>query len=60
VITKLNAETQKVLAQAEVKARLEREGAELVPGPPERLGAMIERDLAGWKKLIAEAKLSFE
>ena len=59
-IAKLNAETQKVLAQADVKARLEREGAELTPGPPERLGGMIERDLAGWKKLIADAKLVFE
>ncbi len=59
-IAKLNAETQKVLAQPDVKARLEREGAELTPGPPDRLGGMIERDLAGWKKLIADAKLSFD
>jgi tripartite-type tricarboxylate transporter receptor subunit TctC len=59
-IAKLNAETQKVLAQPDVRARLEREGAELIPGPPERLGSLIERDLAGWKKLIADAKLVFE
>jgi tripartite-type tricarboxylate transporter receptor subunit TctC len=60
VVAKLNAATQKVLAQPDVKARLEREGAELIPGPPERLGGVIERDLAGWRKLIAEAKLVFE
>ena len=60
VVAKLNAATQKVLAQPDVKARLEREGAELIPGPPERLGGLIERDLAGWKKLIADAKLTFE
>ncbi len=60
VVAKLNAATQKVLAQPDVKARLEREGAELIPGPPERLGGVIERDLAGWKKLIADAKLVFE
>ena len=60
VVAKLNAAAQQVLAQPDVKARLEREGAELTPGPPERLGAMIERDLAGWKKLIADAKLAFE
>jgi tripartite-type tricarboxylate transporter receptor subunit TctC len=59
-IAKLNAETQRVLAQPDVKARLEREGAELIPGPPERLGAVIENDLASWKKLIADAKLVFE
>ena len=60
VVAKLNAATQKVLAQPDVKARLEREGAELIPGPPERLGGVIERDLAGWKKLIADARLTFE
>jgi tripartite-type tricarboxylate transporter receptor subunit TctC len=60
VIAKLNAETQKVLAQADVKARLEREGAELIAGPPQRLGELVERDLASWKKLIADAKLTFE
>jgi tripartite-type tricarboxylate transporter receptor subunit TctC len=60
VVAKLNAATQQVLAQPDVKARLEREGAELTPGPPERLGGMIERDLAGWKRLIADAKLVFE
>jgi len=60
VIARINAETQKVLAQPDVRERLEREGAELIPGPPERLAALIEGDLANWKKLIAEARLSFE
>ena len=43
---RLNAEVQKVLAQPDVRERLEREGAELIPGPPERLGALIAGDLA--------------
>ncbi len=60
VIVKLNAETQKTLAQPDVRERLEREGAELIPGGPERLGVLIEGDLAGWKKLIADARLSFD
>jgi tripartite-type tricarboxylate transporter receptor subunit TctC len=60
VIARLNADVQKVLAHHEVKERLEKEGAELIPGPPSRLGTLIERDLAHWKKLIVEAKLSFE
>jgi len=50
----------RVLAQPDVKARLEREGAELIPGPPERLGTLIETDLASWKKLIVDARLSLE
>ena len=60
VVTRINAETQKILAQPDVRERLEREGVELISGPPERLAAVIEGDLARWKKLIAEANLSFE
>lgn len=60
IVTRLNAEVQKVLAQPEVRVRLEKEGAELIPGQPERLGSLIESDLANWKKLIVDAKLSFE
>ena len=60
IVARINADVQKVLAQPDVRERLEKEGAELIPGPPERLGALIESDLANWKKLIVEAKLSFE
>ena len=59
-IAKLNAETRRVLAQADVRERLEREGAELIPGEPEQLGVLIASDLANWKKLITEARLTFE
>lgn len=60
IVARLNADVQKVLAQPDVRERLEREGAELIPGPPERLGMLIESDLNNWKKLIVDAKLSFE
>ncbi len=60
VIQRINAEVQKILAMPEVRERLEREGAELIPGPPERLGALIEGDLDHWKKLIADGNLRFD
>lgn len=60
VVAKLNAEMQKVLAQPDVRERLEREGTEVIAGPPQRLGSLVEGDLAHWKKLIVDAKLSFE
>ena len=60
IVTRLNKEVTAMLAQAAMKARLEREGAELAPGPPERLGALMETDLIGWKKLISEAKLQLD
>ena len=60
VVARLNSEMQKVLAQPDVRERLEREGAEIASGSPEHLGTIIEGDLNNWKKLIVEAKLSFE
>ena len=60
IVARLNAETQKVLAQPDVRARLEAEGAEIIAGPPDRLGALIQSDLERWKKLIADAKLTLD
>ena len=60
IVARLNAETQRLLAQADVRERLEREGAELIPGGPERLAALIEADLNGWRKLIHDSKLLFD
>jgi tripartite-type tricarboxylate transporter receptor subunit TctC len=60
IVARLNADVQKVLAQREVRERLEREGAEPIAGPAQRLGAMIESDLARWRKLIVDANLSLE
>ena len=60
IVARLNTEVNRMLAQQDVKERLEREGAEIVAGPPERLGTIIETDLASWKKLIADVKLQLE
>ena len=60
VIARMNADIQRTLALPEVRERLEREGAELIPGPPQHLGAIIETDLLNWKKLISDANLQFE
>jgi tripartite-type tricarboxylate transporter receptor subunit TctC len=60
IVARINAATQALLAQADVRERLEREGAELIPGGPERLGALIEADLNRWRRLIADARLVFE
>ena len=59
-VARLAAEVKRVLAQPEVRERLEREGAELIPGEPADLGALIAKDLTSWKKLITEARLTFE
>jgi tripartite-type tricarboxylate transporter receptor subunit TctC len=60
VAARLSADVQRVLAQPDVRERLEREGAEIVDGGPERLGALIAADLRDWRKLIADAKLKLD
>jgi tripartite-type tricarboxylate transporter receptor subunit TctC len=60
IVEKINALVQAILADQDVRERLEREGAELSAGPPERLRAIIATDLAGWKKLVAEIGMTLE
>jgi tripartite-type tricarboxylate transporter receptor subunit TctC len=60
IVARLSSEVQRVLAEPEVRQRLEREGAELIPGGPDKLGAIVAADLAGWRKLIADAKLRLD
>ena len=60
IVARLNAGVNRVLAQPDVQDRLDREGAEIVAGPPERLGTIIDTDLASWKRLIADAKLNLD
>ena len=60
IVLRLNAEVSKLLMQPEIRERLKREGTELISGSPERLGALIQADLARWQNLIAEAGLQLE
>ena len=57
IVDKINADTRAVLAQTDLRERLEREGAEVVADRPERLSALIEADFIRWKKLIVEVGL---
>jgi tripartite-type tricarboxylate transporter receptor subunit TctC len=60
IVLKLNAEVSRVLGETDLRDRLEREGSELVIGPPEQLAVIIDADLARWRKLIAETKLRLD
>lgn len=60
IIVRLNVEVQKMLANPEVRDRLEKDGVELSPGGPERMQPFIASDLAAWRRLIREAKLVLE
>jgi tripartite-type tricarboxylate transporter receptor subunit TctC len=60
IVTRINTATRKLLTEPDVKARLVREGAEIVSGSPDEFATLIARDLAAWKKLIADAHLKLE
>jgi tripartite-type tricarboxylate transporter receptor subunit TctC len=60
IIARLNSAVQGALAEADVRARLSREGAEVVSGAPDRLGLIIAADLVRWKKLVADIGMALQ
>ena len=57
IVTRLNVEIDKVLAQPDMRERLAGEGAEIVGGTPERFSAFVAAEYAKWGKVIREANL---
>jgi len=55
VIAKLNAEINGVLALPEVRARFGDQGVRVIGGPPERLGAHLQKEMAKWAKVVKDA-----
>jgi len=60
IIARLNAEAHKVLASAEVKARLGAQGLELAPGTPEQLAAHIKSEIANFTRIARSAGIHAE
>lgn len=57
---KVNQAVNAALADADVKERFARLGAEPAGGAPQAFAAMVKADNAKWKKIIADRKLSVE
>jgi len=57
---KINQAVNAALADADVKERFARLGAEPTGGTPQAFAAMVKSDTAKWKKIIAERKISVE
>lgn len=60
LVTKLNAGVNQALADADVKDRLARLGIEPVGGTPQQFAQMAAADMAKWKKIITERKITAE
>jgi tripartite-type tricarboxylate transporter receptor subunit TctC len=60
IITKVNAEVQKILATQEVKDRLLAQGGFAVGGTPEQLAERVRADIAKWGKVVRAAGVRIE
>ena len=60
IVARLNAETQRVLRQADVRERIFNGGGEVVAGTPEEFAATIRLEMAKWGKLIRDAGIRGE
>jgi tripartite-type tricarboxylate transporter receptor subunit TctC len=61
IVTKLNAEIQKILIADDVKARLSAEGAQAVLGmTPDAFNTIIKNEIAMWRKIATERNIKEE
>jgi tripartite-type tricarboxylate transporter receptor subunit TctC len=55
VVTRLNAEFNKALANPELRKKLGDEGADTAGGTPEQFAALIKDEIPRWGKVVAES-----
>ena len=60
VVTRINMAANQVLKDPEVVDRLTRLGIEPVGGTPAQFNAMLTSELAKWKKIITERKITLD
>lgn len=58
IIEKVNKEVNIILASPEIKMKLENLECDPAPGSPQSFAARVNSDVARWKKLTAEKKIS--
>ena len=60
IVSRLNAEVQKVMLTPEIQKRLETEGAKFIPTTPASFAEFQREEAAKWAKAIREANLKVE
>lgn len=60
VVAKLNAEFQKVMADAAMRQKLAESGFEPQTSTPEQFTAYMKSEIAKWEKVIRDAKISLD
>ena len=60
VVSKIAADTAKVLAQPDIKKRIDELGMVVVASKPEEFDAFIQAEMKRWARVISEAKIETE
>jgi len=60
IVSRLNAETTRVLADPELRRSFEREAIDIVGGTPEAFGEHLRIELAKWSKLVKASGVKIE
>jgi tripartite-type tricarboxylate transporter receptor subunit TctC len=60
LVTRLNAATNRVLKDADVREQLMRQGADPLGGSPEEFAAIVSKDTERWKKVVTAAGIKVE
>ena len=60
VVERLNRETVRVLEAADVRERLQAQGAEPMPGTPEAFGTFIQEEIAKWAPVVKQAGVKLD
>lgn len=60
IVQRLNLEIRAILAEPEVKQKLEQQGAEPAPADPDAFGRRIRDDVAKWTEVIRAAGIQPE
>jgi tripartite-type tricarboxylate transporter receptor subunit TctC len=60
VVSKLNAEINRVLARPDMRERFITGGADPGSGSPEQFGALIKSEIAKWSKVVKTIKIDVQ
>ena len=60
VVDRINGEVNKIIRQKDMEEKLQADGVAPAGGTPEQFGQAINREIAQWKKVAAQAKVKLE
>jgi tripartite-type tricarboxylate transporter receptor subunit TctC len=60
VIQKIQADTEKILRNPEMRKRIEEQGMEVIASKPEQFDAFVQSEMKRWARVVSEANIQAE